>query len=114
MADTVDRATRSWVMAQVRSRNTRPERVVREALAKLRIRCAADPGNLPGKPDFVVRSVRLAIFVNGCFWHWHGCRRCRMPADNRAYWQQKIARNVARDRRTKRLLSRAGWHYWTV
>ncbi|MGA2738531.1 MAG: very short patch repair endonuclease [Bryobacteraceae bacterium] len=114
MADTVDRATRSWIMAQVRSRNTKPERLVSKALKKLHIQFSADPGTLPGKPDLVIRKIRLAVFVNGCFWHWHGCRRSRMPAQNRAYWECKIARNVARDARSKRALRALGWHYWTV
>lgn len=114
MADTVDRQTRSWIMAQVRSCDTKPERLVRAALRNLRIRIGAVPKKLPGNPDFVIPAIRLAVFVNGCFWHWHGCPRSRMPADNRVYWERKIARNVRRDRRVKRLLSNAGWHYWTI
>ena len=101
-------------MAQVRSRDTGPERVVREALKRSGVRFADDPGTLPGKPDLVMRKIRLAVFVNGCFWHWHGCRRSRMPADNREYWERKIARNVARDARSRRALRALGWHYWTV
>jgi len=63
---------------------------------------------LPGKPDFVFRRQRLALFVDGCFWHacrWH----CRMPDGNREYWQRKIAGNRDRDRRTTRLLRSRGW-----
>ncbi len=68
---------------------------------------------LPGKPDFVFRPERMAVFVDGCFWH--GCRwHCRMPQDHRAYWQRKIARNVARDRATNRLLGQRGWHVLRV
>jgi len=68
---------------------------------------------LPGKPDFVFRRERLAIFVDGCFWH--GCRwHLRMPQDNRSYWQRKIARNIQRDRETNRLLKRAGWRVLRV
>lgn len=63
---------------------------------------------IPGRPDFVFRRARLAIFVDGCFWH--GCRRhCRMPQDNRAYWRAKISRNIAHDRKITRLLRAAGW-----
>ena len=101
-------------MAQVPSRNTRPELAVSAALAGRGIRFAAHPANLPGKPDLVIRRLKLAVFVNGCFWHWHGCRRSRMPADNRAYWERKVARNVRRDRRSRRQLSAAGWHYCTI
>jgi DNA mismatch endonuclease (patch repair protein) len=63
---------------------------------------------LPGHPDFVFRCQRVAIFVDGCFWH--GCRwHCRMPQGNREYWQHKITRNSARDRCTTRLLRTQGW-----
>ena len=63
---------------------------------------------LTGHPDFVFRRQRLAVFVDGCFWH--GCRyHCRMPQGNREYWQGKIARNSARDRLTTRLLRSRGW-----
>jgi DNA mismatch endonuclease (patch repair protein) len=62
-----------------------------------------------GKPDFVFRKLRVAIFVDGCFWHgcpWH----CRVPASNRAFWKRKFAANQARDRRVSRVLRQAGWH----
>jgi len=63
---------------------------------------------LPGKPDFIFPKQRLAVFVDGCFWH--GCRwHCRMPRDNRRYWREKISRNAARDRATTRLLRQTGW-----
>lgn len=68
---------------------------------------------LPGKPDFVFRRERLAVFVDGCFWH--GCpRHLRMPQDNRPYWKAKIARNIHRDRETTRHLKTAGWHVLRV
>jgi len=63
---------------------------------------------LPGKPDFVFSSWRLAVFIDGCFWH--GCPRCyRMPEDNRPYWSAKVAGNRRRDRRNARELRRRGW-----
>lgn len=68
---------------------------------------------LPGKPDFVFRHERLAIFVDGCFWH--GCKwHCRLPQDNRRYWQNKIARNVTRDRKTANCLQKNGWRVLRV
>lgn len=114
MADTFDAETRSWIMSRVPSRGSRPELAVRKALRAAGCRVSSRGKSLPGNPDFVIRDIRLAIFVNGCFWHWHGCPRSRMPASNRAYWKRKIARNVRRDRRSKRSLSAAGWHYWTI
>ena len=63
---------------------------------------------LPGRPDFIFRRQRLAVFVDGCFWH--GCRwHCRMPQSNRAYWKNKIARNAIRGRATNQTLRKAGW-----
>lgn len=68
---------------------------------------------VPGKPDFVFRRERVVVFVDGCFWH--GCRRhCRMPQDNRRYWQNKIARNVERDHATTRELQKVGWRVLRV
>jgi len=114
MADTFDPKTRSWIMGQVRSRDTKPELQVRAALRAARVRFSTDGRSLPGNPDIVIRRLKLAVFVNGCFWHWHGCKRSRMPATNRGYWENKIARNVRRDRKNRRLLSAQGWHYCTI
>ncbi len=114
MTDTVDRETRSWIMSRVLSRGTKPELAVRKALRQAACRFSENASSMPGKPDFVIRHVKLAIFVNGCFWHWHGCARSRMPRANRVYWKKKIARNTHRDRRTKVALRKAGWHYWTI
>lgn len=61
-----------------------------------------------GKPDFVFPSAKVAVFVDGCFWHGHP-RKCRIPKANRLYWVNKIARNVARDRRVTRVLKEKGW-----
>jgi len=114
MTDTFEAATRSWIMSRVLSRGTKPEQAVRKALKASGCRFSSRGKRLPGNPDFVIPDLRLAVFVNGCFWHWHGCPRSRMPASNRAYWERKIARNVKRDRKSKRSLMAAGWHYWTV
>jgi DNA mismatch endonuclease (patch repair protein) len=64
--------------------------------------------SLCGKPDFVFPSRRVAVFVDGCFWHGHPTK-CRMPEDNRDYWEAKLARNVARDRSVNRILKEEGW-----
>jgi DNA mismatch endonuclease (patch repair protein) len=68
---------------------------------------------LPGKPDFIFPKQRLAVFVDGCFWH--GCRwHCRMPKSRRNYWKPKIARNKKRDREVTRQLRRCGWKVFRV
>ncbi|MEK7996798.1 MAG: very short patch repair endonuclease [Planctomycetota bacterium] len=114
MADTFDAKTRSWIMSRVLSRGTRPEVAVGDALREAGFKFSTKAARLPGNPDFVLRRIKLAVFVNGCFWHWHGCPRSRMPRDNRYYWEKKIARNIRRDRSTKTALREAGWRYWTV
>jgi len=114
MTDTFDAETRSWIMSRVLSRGTKPEQAVRKALKASGCRFSSRGKRLPGNPDFVIPDLRLAVFVNGCFWHWHRCPRSRMPASNRAYWKRKIARNVKRDRKSKRSLTAAGWRYWTI
>lgn len=102
---------RSEVMRRVKSANTRPELRVRQLL-----RAAGLTGyrlqrtDLPGKPDIAFIGRRRAIFVHGCFWHGHGCRRgARAPRTNAAYWTAKIARNQARDAAALAALESTGW-----
>ncbi len=96
-------------MASVRSSGTRLEAQLAEMLKhQSRIRFERNPTDIAGRPDFVARRHKLAIFVDSCFWH--GCRwHCRMPASHRSYWTKKIARNRARDKIVTMRLRRAGW-----
>ena len=109
MTDTVDSQTRSRIMARVRSKDTKPELSVRRALHAAGFRFRLQARGLPGKPDLVLPSYRTAVFVNGCFWHWHGCKRSRMPSSNAAYWNAKISRNIVRDKATQAALKGLGW-----
>jgi len=109
MPDFFTKKKRSQVMAAIRSRGNKDTELKLAAI----LRAAGITGwrrhqPLPGCPDFIFRRQRLAIFVDGCFWH--GCRwHCRMPQDNREYWQRKISRNHARDRATTKTLKASGW-----
>lgn len=99
-------------MAAVRSSDTVPERRVRSALHRLGIRYRlAQEVSVAGrkvKPDLVFKSVRVAVFVDGCFWH--GCpHHCRMPATNASYWAEKIRRNRERDVLVSAAFSAEGW-----
>ena len=114
MADQVDSATRSRIMRQVRSKNTKPEIKVRKLLHSAGFRFSLHRKDLPGNPDIVLPKHRVVVFVHGCFWHWHGCTRSRMPKTNVAYWESKIKRNRKRDRAAKRELKDLGWTTWTV
>lgn len=108
--DTVSRETRSRVMAKVRStRNKSTEWRVRAGLIQAGIRgWTMNPCDLSGKPDFVFPLQRLAVFVDGCFWH--GCKTCgKAPSSNTGYWNAKICRNRNRDRGVKMRLQKEGW-----
>lgn len=106
---------RSRVMRAVKSTGTSPERVVRRAATALGYRYRLHRKDLPGSPDLVFPGRRAAIFVHGCFWHGHRCKRgARTPAANRDYWERKIDRNRARDRRSARALRAAGRRVLTL
>ena len=109
MADTFSKKARSAVMGAVRSHGNRSTELLVIAIFRSHgITGWRRHQPLPGKPDFVFRRERLAVFVDGCFWH--GCpKHLRMPASNVEYWNAKIARNMARDRRVNADLRRAGW-----
>jgi DNA mismatch endonuclease (patch repair protein) len=98
-------------MAAIRSKDTKPELIVRHGLWKRGFRYRLNHKRLPGHPDLVLRKYRTCIFVNGCFWHGHeGCATFRMPKSNTPFWEAKIARNRQRDRENYDLLYRNGWN----
>ena len=106
---------RSRTMRAVKSRDTGPELYVRRLLHSMGYRYRLHRVDLPGKPDLTFGPRRKVIFVHGCFWHGHGCRRgARVPATNKSYWTNKIARNVSRDERQVMELSERGWTVLTV
>lgn len=110
MADTLTPAQRRKCMAAIRAKDTRPELVVRSIAHRLGYRFRLHAPDLPGRPDMVFRSRRVVVFVHGCYWHMHNCKRgCSTPATNAAFWQAKRAENRRRDRRTLAALRRAGW-----
>lgn len=114
MADTVTRSVRSRIMAAVKQKDTAPEMVVRRLLHSLGYRYRLHCRNLPGTPDLVFPSRRKIVFVSGCFWHAHRCRRGCAPRSRRQYWLAKFARNKRRDEHARRALRRLGWDVLTV
>lgn len=109
-ADVFDAAKRSAVMRAVKSADTAPEMIVRRAARALGAGYRLGGWGLPGKPDLVFPGRKRAVFVHGCFWHGHDCKRgARAPKDNAAYWSAKIARNRARDARSLETLTQQGW-----
>lgn len=108
-------AARSRIMRAVKSRDTGPERIVRRIVTRLGYRYRLNRADLPGKPDLTLRALRSVMFVHGCFWHGHRCRRgARMPRTNALYWSQKISRNRSRDASARRRLRKLGWKVLVV
>jgi DNA mismatch endonuclease (patch repair protein) len=105
---------RSRLMRSIGASGTAPERVALAAARQLGLRPTINARDLPGTPDLVLRSRRIAIFVHGCFWHSHRCRRGRLPATRRDFWKLKLERNRARDRRVSRKLRAMGWRVVVV
>jgi len=105
---------RSRNMAAIRGRNTGIELTVRRAVHAAGFRFRLHQRGLPGRPDIVLSRYRMAVFVHGCFWHGHGCSKVRRPRNNAAYWEAKLAMNVARDARNAAALEAAGWRVTVV
>ncbi|MDZ7622437.1 MAG: very short patch repair endonuclease [Candidatus Competibacteraceae bacterium] len=106
---------RSRTMRAVKSRDTAPEMTVRRLIFSMGYRYRLHRKDLPGKPDLVFSIRRKVIFVHGCFWHGHDCRRgAGVPKNNREYWERKIARNRERDCQHSADLERGGWAVLTL
>jgi DNA mismatch endonuclease (patch repair protein) len=115
MPESFSRGERSAIMARVKSQNTSAERAVRGLFRAMGVKFRGHRQDLPGSPDFALPEARVAVFVHGCFWHQHSCKRGnRQPATNLPYWTAKLARNVDRDRRVRRQLRRLGWRVLTI
>lgn len=111
--DIWDKEKRSAVMAKVRSRDTKPEWIVRRYLFSRGYRYRKNVKKLPGTPDIVLRKYGIVIFIHGCFWHGHDVDS-HIPYSNSEYWQKKIERNKQRDERNKSELKRMGWRVMTI
>jgi len=111
MADTHDKATRSYNMSQIRSKNTKPEMAVRKFLFSKGFRFRLHDKMLPGKPDIILKKYNTAIFVHGCFWHAHtNCKYSVQVKSNTEYWLPKILNNVRRDNIAETELKNMGWN----
>ena len=114
----MDRLTsvqRHRCMASIKSKDTRPELIVRKYLFSRGYRFRINHKRLPGKPDIVLRKYRTVIFVNGCFWHGHKeCKYYTLPKTNMVFWKQKIERNKLRDITVRHKLAQMGWHCLTI
>lgn len=106
---------RSRIMAAVKSYDTRPEMEVRRLAHRLGYRFRLHRKDLPGKPDIVFAARRSVIFVHGCYWHGHDCKRgARLPKTNCDYWRKKIDRNRERDVLNMERLMSGGWRVLVI
>lgn len=113
--DTVSKTVRSRIMSSVRSKDTKPELVVRKWLHRRGFRFRLHAKTLPGHPDIVLPKYKTVVFVNGCFWHRHeGCKRATVPETNRQLWLDKFQKTVERDRINYEKLAGMGWEVLVV
>lgn len=110
MADVHDRETRSYNMSRIKSKNTKPELIVRKALFAEGFRYRLHVKSLPGKPDIVLKKHKTAIFIHGCFWHGHdNCKYYVLPKTRTKWWSDKINQNKNNDEKSKQKLVEIGW-----
>jgi DNA mismatch endonuclease (patch repair protein) len=110
MADVHDKATRSRNMASIKSKDTKPEMLVRKFLHARGLRYRLHDKALPGKPDLVLPKYKTVIFVHGCYWHKHeGCKYFVVPKTRTEWWMNKINSNVANDAKAMDALKKEGW-----
>jgi DNA mismatch endonuclease (patch repair protein) len=114
MTDNVSPEHRARMMSAVKGKNTEPELFVRRALYANGFRYRLHYADLPGRPDVVLPKYNVVVFVNGCFWHGHRCRRGLRPKTRMEFWNAKIGKNIERDRAALAALRRAGWRAVTI
>ena len=114
MTDVHSPAVRSKNLRAIRSKNTRPEIIIRQLLHASGFRYRLNVSSLPGKPDIVFPKYKAVIQVNGCFWHGHNCKFFKLPATRPSFWHDKININRANDKKSLHALENLGWRVATV
>ena len=115
MADVHSKETRSYNMSRIRSKDTKPELLVRKFLHKQGFRYRLHVKNMPGKPDIVLPKYKTVIFIHGCFWHGHeGCKKATLPTTKTEWWTDKINGNILNDNKAQNELIQNGWKIITV
>jgi len=109
MVDVLTPEQRHRNMSGIRGRDTKPEMLIRSALHARGLRYRLHDRSLPGRPDLVFARFRTAVFVHGCFWHFHGCALSKLPTTRQEFWQEKLVRNTARDQAAIAALRAANW-----
>ncbi len=114
MPDVVNAAVRSRMMSGIRSKNTKPELIIRTLLHRRGFRFRLHDTKLPGKPDIALPRYRTVVLVNGCFWHGHDCSLFKWPGTRVDWWKSKIERNKANDQRAREALLALDWRVAVV
>lgn len=114
MADMFTPKRRSEIMSNIHSADTIPEVELRRLIHSLGYRFRLHRADLPGRPDIVLPSRKVAVMMHGCFWHGHTCKDGRRPNSNTEYWNAKLDRNAKRDKRNAAALRRRGWRCLVV
>ena len=108
--DVFTREKRSRIMSKVKGKDTKPELLVRSLLHKMGYRFRLHRRDLPGNPDIVLPKHKKVIFIHGCFWHGHKvCPRAKRPSSNKMFWEEKLNKNIKRDKRNISGLKEMGW-----
>lgn len=115
MSDVLTKAQRSYNMSRIRSKDTKPEEIVRKYLFSKGLRYRKNDKRYPGHPDIVLPKYHTVVFVHGCFWHRHpGCKYASVPKTNSEFWKKKFDRNVERDKEEQHKLKEMGWRVLIV
>jgi len=115
MADIFTAAQRSVIMSRIKSKNTKPERIVRKILFSKGLRYRLHAKDLPGKPDIIFRPSKVAVFVHGCFWHQHkNCKDAFVPSTRQDYWLPKLKKNAQRDEKAIKCLNEMEWKVYII
>ncbi|MDD2524468.1 MAG: DNA mismatch endonuclease Vsr [Endomicrobiaceae bacterium] len=110
MTDIYSKLKRSAIMSNISGKETKTEILVRKFLFKNGFRFKKNVKSLPGKPDIVLPKYKTIIFINGCFWHGHTCKRGKIPETNYEFWKEKISQNIKRDNNNILLLKQDDWN----
>ncbi|MFV0587700.1 very short patch repair endonuclease [Bacteroides reticulotermitis] len=109
MSDIYSKSKRSEIMSHISGKETKPEIIVRKFLFANGFRFRKNVINLPGKPDIVLPKYKTIIFIHGCFWHGHTCKRGVLPTTNVEFWKTKIGENIERDKRNIAEFEKNDW-----
>jgi len=109
MADIFNKKKRSQIMGRISGKDTKPELIIRKALFSEGYRYRLHRKDLPGNPDIVFPSRKKVIFINGCFWHGHTCKKATFPSTNKLFWEKKLTSNKKRDKLNLEKLKAMGW-----